>query len=386
MKSLEAWKIRREIRRLFRDLGQLPGRLGSYFLSARYYDLFLAPQIVRTAGAVPASGKVAIYLIYPDLGLQASHLEGLKYLRSKGYATVVVSNLALSPPEREQLLPFCHICIERPNFGYDFGGYRDGVLTVMAEMPDPERLLLINDSTWFPLPGCSDWLEECEGLEVDLAAAASNYGIARVDPAKYNEIKWNYVTTHRNFHFCSFALLFSRRVLSDPDFSWFWRKFPLSNHKRRTVRRGEIGLSQWILAKGFTHGIPWNVASLRDDLAGLSDARLQEVAENLIIPEDPRMLEVKHGVLAAAPGRQELVNLVLTCVARQGSSYALADFAINERGFPFLKKSPAWLGKEASDITLRLAGALPGPQGAMILAEARGLRAAKAQFNEPDGG
>lgn len=90
----------------------------------------------------------------------------------------------------------------------------------------------------------------------------------------------------------------------------------------------------------------------------------------------------KHDVLAGSPSRQDLICLVLTCVACQGSSYALADFAINERGFPFLKKSPVWLSKEASDITLRLAGCLPGSQGAEILAEAQRLRCVKARFDE----
>lgn len=383
MKSVDAWKIRRELKRLFHQLWHLPTKLGSYLFSARYYDWVLARKVVRSDGPVPMSKKVAVYLIYPSFGLQPSHLDGLKYLLSKGYAPLVVSNLPLNLADREQLLPFCSMCIERPNFGYDFGGYRDGILTVMADMPNLERLLLINDSTWFPLPGCSDWLEESERLEVDLAAAASNYGIPRVDPIDYQDIQWNYVTTHKNFHFCSFALLFSRRVLADPGFSQFWKRFPLSNHKGRTVRRGEIGLSQWVLSKGFTYGIPYNVAMLQGDLAELDNMRLREVAENLITLDDLRMLDVKHDILAGNPNRQDLTCLVLTCVARQGSSYALADFAINERGFPFLKKSPVWLSKEASDITLRLASGLPGPQGAEILAEAQRLRCAKARFDEP---
>src|SRR5690606_31416491 len=146
------------------------------------------------------------------------------------------------------------------------------------------------------------------------------------------DIHWNYVATHRNFHFCSFALLFSHAIIADQDFAAFWRKFPLSNRKERTVRRGEIGLSQFVLAKGFTHGMPFSVAALEEDLAKLDDKRLREVAENLIVPEDRRMLEVKHAVLADRPSRRDLICLVLTCVARQGSSYALADYAINNRG------------------------------------------------------
>lgn len=380
MKSVDAWKIRREIKRIFRQLWQLPMRLGSYFFAATYYDWFMARQIVRTHGSVPMSGKVAVYLIYPSFGFQPSHLRGLEYFLAKGYTPLVISNLRLSAADREQLLPLCHVCIERPNFGYDFGGYRDGILTVMAQLPDIERLLLTNDSTWFPLPERSDWLEECEMLEVDLAAAASSYGIPRVDPTHYRDIKWNYATKHKDFHFCSFALLFSHSIIADPGFARFWQKFPMSNRKNLTVRRGEIGLSQWVLSRGFTFGIPYNLATLSNDLGTLDDARLHEVAENLIFIEDPRMLEIKHKVLAGSPSRQDLIFLILTGVARQGSSYALADYTINEHSFPFLKKSPTWLDREGSDITLHLASGLPGPQGAEILAEAKELRRAKAQF------
>lgn len=221
-------------------------------------------------------------------------------------------------------------------------------------------------------------------MDVDLAAAASNYGIPRVNPADYRKIQWNYVASHKNFHFCSFALLFSRAVIADPEFALFWRKFPLSNRKERTVRRGEIGLSQWLLARKFSYGTSFSVAALKDDLARLDDVRLREVAQNLIIPEDPRMLEIKHAVLAAEPSRHDLICLVLTCVARHGSSYALADYAIKELGFPFLKKSPVWLSKEASDITLSLLESMPEPEAKRILSEAETLRYSNARFDTID--
>lgn len=381
MKIIPLWKLRRELFRAIRQMRAAPRIFLGYLFATRYYDLFLAGKIARTPGHVPASSKVAIYLIYPERGLQPSHRRGLEYLLSKGYAPIVVSNLPLRDVDRAQLLPLCHICIERPNFGYDFGGYRDGILTIMADMPKLDRLLLINDSTWFALPGRSDWIEESEAMGVNMAAAASNYGIPRVDAGDYRKIRWHYVKTHKNFHFCSFALLFAHRVLEDPNFARFWRKFRLSSDKKRTVRRGEIGLSQWILSRGFTTGVPYDIARLQEDIEKLDDKRLREVAGNMIVPEDPKLLAVKREALAGNPSRDDLIRLVLTCVARQGSSYALADFAINELGFPFLKQSPVWLSKEASDITLRLAGSLPGPYGEEIHAEALKLRGAKARFD-----
>jgi len=369
--------VRREVQRLVRQIVTAPAVLTSYLFAARYYDLIHGKKVRRTAGAVGPSKKIAIYLIFPQQGLLASHLGALQYLQAKGYAPVVVSNIALDEGARAQILKAAHLFIERPNFGYDFGGYRDAILSVADRLPTLDHLCLLNDSTWFNLPGAEDWLDAAEALHVDLAAAASNYGIPRVKMEEFRRIEWRYVTTHKNFHFCSFALLFSQRVLADPAFLRFWRRFPLTSNKSRTVRRGEIGLSKWILARDYTHGTTCDITHLDRDLAALGDDRIRAIARNLISPDDPQFLAVKHDLLAANPSRDDLISLILTGVARRGSSYVLADYTLTEKHFPFLKKSPVWLNREASDITLTLAAALPKPDGEVIVNEIKALRAAR---------
>lgn len=94
----------------------------------------------------------------------------------KGYAPFVVSNLPLPEVERGRLLPSVWRYIERSNFGYDFGGFRDAVLELASDLPRMERLFFLNDSTWSPLPGGQDWLDAVESLGVDFAGAATNYG------------------------------------------------------------------------------------------------------------------------------------------------------------------------------------------------------------------
>jgi len=369
--------VRREVRRLVRQIMTAPAVLTSYLFAARYYDLIHGKKVRRIAGAVGPANKVAVYLIFPQQGLLASHLGALDYLRSKGYAPVVVSNIALDAGAQAQVLKAAHLYVERPNFGYDFGGYRDGILSIADRLPKLDHLCLLNDSTWFNLPGAEDWLDAAEALRVDLAAAASNYGVPRVKMEEFRRIEWRYLTTHKNFHFCSFALLFSQRVLADPDFLRFWQRFPLTSNKSRTVRRGEIGLSKWILARDYTHGTTCDITHLDRELSALGDDRIREIADNLISPDDPQFQVVKHELLAAGPSREDLISLILTGVARRGSSYVLADYTLTEKRFPFLKKSPVWLNQEASDITLKLAAALPGPGGEVIVDEIKALRAAR---------
>lgn len=366
------WKVRRELARLGIQVQEWPQDLRNFFFDTPRYDRSLRREIRRFEGGRPATPRVAVVLIYPGTGLLPSHLHTLGYLAQKGYAPFVVSNLPLPEADRARLLPAVWRYLERPNFGYDFGGYRDGVLELADEVKRLERLLLLNDSTWFPLPNTEDWLEAVEALGVDFAGAATNYGTPRPEHESFREIVWNYRASHRNFHYCSFALCLRPTVLRHRGFLRYWQGLRLSDKKKRTVRRGEIGLSQWMLRNGFSHAATLDVRNLDRDLAALTDARLFEVARDLIIPEDPRLRALKSELLAdPAVERRDLEKLVLLAVSRQGSSYALARYAISE-GHPFLKKSPLWLSAEGSRISLRLLEEL-GPQAKEMLAEAHVL-------------
>lgn len=373
--ALPLWKVRRELVRLGRQIQELPADLDNFLFGTRRYDRTLRSRLRSFEGGLPATVRIAIVVIYPTDGLLPSHLRMLRYLAAKGYAPFVVSNLPLPEADRTRILPAVWRYLERPNFGYDFGGYRDGVLELAGELGRLERLLFLNDSTWFPLPGMEDWLDAVEALGVDFAGAATNYGTPRPEVDAFRQIAWDYRASHRNFHYCSFALCLRPAVLRHPGFLCYWRRLRLSDKKRRTVRRGEIGFSQWMLRQGFSHAATLDVTCLDRELAALTDERLTEVARDLIIPEDPRLRALKAELLAnPAVPRGDLEKLVLLTVSRQGSSYALAAFAMGETGYPFLKKSPLWLSAEGSAISLRLIEAM-GSEAAGVLAEARALAA-----------
>jgi lipopolysaccharide biosynthesis protein len=290
-----------------------------------------------------------------------------------------VSNLPIKEGDRAVALQHCWRLIERANYGYDFGGYRDGILSLRGQLGDLTALALLNDSTWFPLPGGRDWLAEAESLHVAFAGAASNFGAARVPVSDYQRIAWRYSSDHKNFHHCSFALLLSQPALGDPRLLEFWQSFRLSRDKKRTVRRGEIGLTQWMIRHGYSHADTLDIAALDADLKDLPEARIVEILNRLIIPEDERLFAAKHSVLEDADlktegWRDRAEGFILTAVARQGISYALAEFITKERKFPFLKKSPVWLNPEASDITLQLALDLKGEFADTVVSEIKALR------------
>lgn len=121
-------KVIRELRRLLSYIGGLPKVLFYDPFRRIYYDWIERKSITRLEGAVPCGDKIAIYLIFPRHSLLTSHLEAIRYIAAAGYAPLVVSNLPLTEDDRARVTAGAWRYLERPNFGYDFGGYRDAIL------------------------------------------------------------------------------------------------------------------------------------------------------------------------------------------------------------------------------------------------------------------
>jgi hypothetical protein len=334
--------------------------LANVLFGTLWYDVVLARQKRISQGSVSDAARVVVYLIYPKNGLLESHFRALNHFLEHGYSPIVVSNVSLSDVDRTRLLTSVNRLIERPNYGYDFGGYRDGVLFLRDRLPSLERLALMNDSVWFPVTRTRDWLPAAEALGWDVVGAVSNFF---VDPKQVRDCPevhgaWRYDTRHPKFHYCSFALSFGPAVLRDTQFLRFWDRLKLSDDKIATVHRGEVGLGQWVVRSGHSHGCTLDLSRLDLDLDQLDDSRLREIAENLIIPEDAALRAQKALVLtqsvSAPDERRRLKGFILLATAQTGGAYALLDFAIRHKGHGFVKKSPLWLDAEGARTTLLL--------------------------------
>lgn len=374
------WKVLRELRRARDQVMSLPVSLKNRYGTTPYYDHVLAKFIRRHDGARPARDKVAVVVIFPQFGLEASHLEMIRYFDRNGYACLVVSNLPLSAEDRARLLAECWQHIDRPNFGYDFGAYRDAVQHLFPRLDKLERLVLINDSSWFPLPGAEDWLDQVAALDVDYAGAVTHNGIPKIDLAHAQALEWKIDTGHRHFHYASYALSIGPRILRDPAFRRYWQRYKLTEVKNKVVRRGEMGLTRWVIDHGYSHGATYDILSLSEALAACSDAEIDAIAQRPITlahRESDAFLDETLPRLSAARSPEErthLEYLIKANASRVGVSYTLPRFIYEKAGFPFLKKSPVWLARRESDVVIDLARDLPGPFGATILEEALRLR------------
>jgi Rhamnan synthesis protein F len=372
MSMLPLWKLKRELARAFAHLLEGPNFVAQYFGATRYHDWRLARQRKVHAGSCLLGRRAAIYLIFPQDGVQSSHLRSIEYLLENGYSPLVVSNQPLSAKDLKRLLPISWRVIERANFGYDFGGYRDGILSLAPQLAGIDRLVLVNDSCWFPLPGAANWLTEAEALGVDYSAATWTGAVKRPAPADFGRIDWRVDKSLRNFHYASYAIGISQRILRDPGFLAFWQGFRLTQDKNRTVRRGEIGLTRWVIRHGYTHAATNELDDLATRLAGLSDAGFRDLLSRIIIHGDAEMAALHRRAIqdhgAGQMPRSAAEKLILMAVARRGAAYVLADHLVRNDHFAFLKKAPATQSEESRQIVTTLAKGLKGPVGAEILA------------------
>ena len=232
------WKIRRELARAKTGaVGLAWPAIGKW--TRWRYDAARAHQVQVWPGNVPLQDEVAVFLIYQDTGVSDSVLFTLSWLNDQGVAPVVVSNARLSDSDKTRLLDLSYLVIQRPNLGYDFGGYREGILTVLERGIRPKALYVFNDSIWFPLRRDCDTLDRCRQAQEDI------YGLHLSYLSRSN--KWNE-------HVQSYFFRFSQALVQDPCFEAYWRKLPLMAHKRAVVRFCERSISWHFADRGFTFG------------------------------------------------------------------------------------------------------------------------------------
>jgi len=142
---IQFWKLRRELARLGQQLRAIPETLWKPAAQRKHDRAFDAGFPVHD-GAQPLGKKIAILLIYQPHGIQESILEICTHLLAQGFIPFILTNTPLSPHDLERLIPRVWRIIERPNFGYDFGGYRDGIKALWQWKITPGSLLVLNDS------------------------------------------------------------------------------------------------------------------------------------------------------------------------------------------------------------------------------------------------
>lgn len=243
------WKLKRELLRIWYRILDLPASLLSLpdrlmhrrRLAAHDRDF---DRIVRTQnGSVERSDKVAIFLLYQPKGVAASVFLTLEYLIRNGYAPLIVMNSPILPEDAERLRRASWLIVTRPNFGYDFGGYRDGLRILKATGDTPHRLIIMNDSIWFPMQG--DPIPMLEAYLDDRGLDA--VGLNQDQKGRYQKDgSLHYEARQLDSYF----FLFSNACVESTAFSEFWTNYRMSSNKSYTIKHGEIGFSMHMMRQG----------------------------------------------------------------------------------------------------------------------------------------
>lgn len=351
---IPGWKVRRELGRLAQQARAIPELFFEPVMQRRHDRLF-ASRVATDEGAIACGEKVAVVLIFQPLGIAESVFGMIAHLVGRGYAPLVVSNTPLAACDRERLRPICWRMAERPNYGYDFGGYRDAILLLDRWQVAPERLLILNDSIWFPLWEDETLIRRLEDADADVAGTI----LRNRDGEHFLE---------------SYCYMIRGSLLADPQFSRYWSALKLSSNKYKVIRRGERGFSRAMLSAGLdvrglfgkddflTRLMECDNAFLRQTLrhAAYVDAGFRLEADALLSRDDgPNWRDVFLAHVRKVLEKREIY-----------SSFPFAMVRLNN--YPILKKSnepvsrlwrEAFLGAVAE-------GALPVPLP-VIQAEAR---------------
>ena len=318
---IPGWKVKREVARFGQQLRAIP----EFFWEpiAQYlHDRAARAGFATHDGALAQRPKIALILIFQPKGVEAATIAMCAHLRARGYAPFVVSNAPLNLQDRAALSAVTWRMQERPNFGYDFGGYRDGILQLLHWDIVPERLLVFNDSIWFPLTPDETLLTELEASSADLSGTI----LRERGAERFLE---------------SYCYMISRATFSHPAFQAYWRGLALTSNKYKVIRRGERGFSRLMIAAGL------KVAGLYTQDAFLSKVTAQDdgfLATMLRHSThlDP-MREANRQALLSDTGsvgwRVRVLDHVRATLARE-QVYAAYPFAfVRLFNYPILKKS-----------------------------------------------
>jgi Rhamnan synthesis protein F len=229
------WKVKRELRRI--GLRGLDFFLRpSEFAAQLWHDLRFTQRTTVVEGSAIADRKVAVFFVFQPNEFNKSIRITCEHLVSQGYGIILVSSAPIPAPALAEMRALCWKILIRPNYGYDFGGYRDGIRLLRESGRQLDYLMLLNDSMWFPLSDSAKLIGKLESENLPINGPVF-------------ENKANKSADRR--HYQSYMLLVGSKALQSEAFSRYWRWARVSSRKRVVLLYGEKQFSVSLFNAGF---------------------------------------------------------------------------------------------------------------------------------------
>lgn len=358
--SLLTWKLERELNRIRQQLKGIP----EFFiepLKRRRHDAQRSAMLQAAHGQVGQGSKVALLLVYQPTGLSDATVWTCQHLVTKGYAPLIISNSPLSDVEKDRLLPWTWRIAERPNFGYDFGGYRDGIWLLTQWKTDPDVLIILNDSIWFPLQSNETLIDRMETSVADFV------GALQLDPLRQTD---NLPPKKRPF-FGSFFLMIKRRALQHEAFVQFWDRYRITSNKYKTIRRGERGLSHALMDAGLRCEAMFTRSALDSHVRGLGAPELRNLLNDLVTIDErleDALLQCRDTYQNTTTWRDRAIQLALLVTEKQNVLATAPITSMTVFEVPYLKKAKDWNNLKALKLVSERVneGLLPAPHASIM--------------------
>lgn len=353
---IQGWKVKREIQRFRQQLAWYWENLHAR-RRTRQHDHDRPRLVSRHEGAQSQGKRIAALLIFQPGAMPASILEDCDLLTGLGYSVLVVSNGPLQSQARTDLLAHVWRVLERPNLGYDFGGYREAVMHLWDEGVDPDELLILNDSVWIVASVFPAFLSRLRAT-----GAAVTGAVLR--------------SKKRKTWLESYFYRLTRHALTHPAFRAFWRDYRLVDSKFGVIRHGERDFTVALAAGGLSVAALGDNAGFVTRMAEASDDELR-LAMAYGATVSGGLAEDRARLLAATPDphwrTRTLAHLAMTLGTGGrvwNSQFPVAAVRVME--YPFLKRSRDLVSAEWRSTFLRAVDdrVLPSPV-ATVLQEAR---------------
>lgn len=351
------WKVKRELERARDQIARGLERLYAPAVD-RHHLRRLQSRLSSTDGSAPKSSRIAIFVLYQPGSVARSTYLTCRHLVANGYAPLIVSNAPLQRDDHAALSEQAWVVVERPNHGYDFGAYRDCLRLVAAWGLDPDAVVLMNDSTWFPL-----WLSDRTLARLDLRDAPFS-GLSFKHEPRIRRGR-----PHMESHF----LRFSREAMAAPAFARFWSDYTPSSSRVTTIERGEKGITAAMEDAGFTPeaALSREIVLTRLATAPAEDLRRTLAEADLLVEADRgrcSTLLARYAPDEAWSAEARVLLAELTDTFTNILSGPFLSAAIRLELLSFLKKSRERRFQTARERFLRLveSGEIPCPDPTVL--------------------
>ena len=236
-----------------RTLQHAVERCWTYAAAVRgYYTKKIVLEQSRPKATLPDKRRLVLFAHYgaEDVVSDADlfYLQALNGLASD---IVFISNSRIAPSQEVALREICRAVIQRPNLGFDFGAWRDGIREVgWPEVCGYEEVIFTNNSCYGPVFPFAEMFDSMSRKRYDfwgLTGFPAITGSSRPEAARMPK---------RSIpeHLQSYFLVFSKKVVQSRTFQDFWASVQDKADILEVVAKYEATLTAKLSANGFRWG------------------------------------------------------------------------------------------------------------------------------------